>query len=224
MHKVIALIIIIVSLDSNLSGQLTFESVALPHDCSIMSLSISPTGEQYVQLHGQWSSIYTSMDGQTWTEEQLNDDYYYPIDFIFYEDGTPILKTDRGPDQLIIRQDNNWLTLNPLNEMVGFATAATLSNDTLYCYQSGGVYSSLNKGETFELHLQLEESKDIKDIIIYKDLILLTEEVGGNSLIKTYQNETLINEVQVSRYERLYTLGNGEVLLTHLFDENYNLY
>jgi len=196
MHKVIALIIIIVSLDSNLSGQLTFESVALPHDCSIMSLSISPTGEQYVQLHGQWSSIYTSMDGQTWTEEQLNDDYYYPIDFIFYEDGTPILKTDRGPDQLIIRQDNNWLTLNPLNEMVGFATAATLSNDTLYCYQSGGVYSSLNKGE----------------------------EVGGNSLIKTYQNETLINEVQVSRYERLYTLGNGEVLLTHLFDENYNLY
>ena len=126
-------------------GQLTFEELTGPNDFNISVIRKSPIGEFFIQAANDNESIYTSLDGQTWTKTAL------PVssrlfDIQYFSDGTPVLKPEYGVH--LVRRDGVWHKMS-MDGGWREVEASFIKADTLFVFQDQSFGYSLDKGKTF---------------------------------------------------------------------------
>ncbi|MGH1437695.1 MAG: T9SS type A sorting domain-containing protein [Lewinella sp.] len=145
MKVTLSLGVICLLMTTTLHSQITFEEVTPPNDFSLAVVRKSPTGEYLTQAMNDRSTVYTSLDGVTWTQEVLPESQAL-VDVQFYADGTPVLKSENYDH--CIRRDGSWYTLD-LDGGWGGVQASFIKGDTLFVYENSSFGYSVNKGLTF---------------------------------------------------------------------------
>jgi uncharacterized repeat protein (TIGR01451 family) len=174
-------------------GQISFEEINPPADCSINFLIKSPTGEYFLQGYEDFNYIYTSNDGISWEEFLLP--FEHQIEEIqFYQDGTPVLT--HGEYDNIIRQNGVWRPI-PVGGGQGNYNSTFVQNDTLFAFRNNILSFSTNKGISmqqlfttngtypdFETYLWKYEN----NFILYNSASLNID-IYNNEGIKTYTKQ-----------------------------------
>ncbi|WP_367389600.1 T9SS type A sorting domain-containing protein [Lewinella sp. LCG006] len=143
--KVLLSLGIICILMTTLHSQITFEEITTPDDFSLRAIRKSPVGEYFTQAINDQSTVYSSFDGATWTQEVLPESQAL-VDVQFYADGTPVLKSESYNH--CIRRDGSWYALDLDGGWDG-VQASFIKGDTLFVYENNSFGYSLNKGLTF---------------------------------------------------------------------------
>src|SRR5690349_15293657 len=164
-------------LSIHLSAQISFEEIENPDDFNIGAVRKSPTGEYFTQAWNDKGSVYSSMDGDTWTREALPSLYSFD-DIQFYSDGMPVVRDLYEPD--LIRNNGTWHTMDAL-QTGQFVEATFIRNDTLFVYQEYTFAYSVDRGQTFTTLFDTDEIEDVENPVLY---------IFDNHIILYYESET----------------------------------
>ncbi|MEO6130841.1 MAG: T9SS type A sorting domain-containing protein [Saprospiraceae bacterium] len=134
-------------------SQLKFVEVRSPNDFNLAYARKSPIGEYFIQTSNDRKSIYTSMDGHTWTNDSLPQSTYLK-DIQFYSDGTPVLQP--AGNEHLIRRDGKWypMTLSPGFDEI---EATFIKDDTLFAYDDQVFAYSIDKGQSFTILFEFQD-------------------------------------------------------------------